>query len=77
MFYKLLQDLPSKIFFLQAAYSKKEENQYQQATYEEEQFPTFCYPSAALEFQETNSDMPNVTTRSAPNEYFENGPQGT
>ncbi len=30
--------------------------------------------SAALEFQETNSDEPYVATGSAPDEYVEDGP---
>jgi hypothetical protein len=54
--------------------ARKKKNQYRRATYEEEQLPTIRYPSTALEFQETNSDEPYVTMRSAPNEYFEDGP---
>ncbi len=37
----------------------------------------FSKPSTMLELQETNSDKPYLATRSAPDEYVEDGPQGT
>ncbi len=71
-----VQDLPSKFFYYKSLNARSQENQYQQATFED-QVPTFYQPSAALDFQETNSDNAYITTWSSPNEPLEVCPRGT
>ncbi len=65
------------MFFLRDAQARKKKNYCRQATYMEKLFPMIRDTSAALELQASNSDKPYVATRSAQDDYVENGPQGT
>jgi hypothetical protein len=65
-----------EIFFYKLLNARKQNNYYQQATYEDE-LATFPQPSAVLVFQEINHLNAIVTTRSTYDEPLEVCPRGT